>query len=184
MSGVPSLDILSGDFCVVEEVGRRNSSETHEIVSAGAYLRYASGLTHTRTVGNNDWRRRMFAVRYKYMSMLMTPPAANVSDLRSLCVSHSCSYIHSALRVHTMADVLAHQRPKRPSICSNMLSRPEPDDVAERLTAQRTMLCTKLPAHVPLRSKLVLELRARARDFLRYAADTVGAISNVVGMRR
>lgn len=64
-----------------------------------------------------------------------------------------------------------------------MLSLAEPDDAAERLIAGRTMLCTKLPAHVPLRSKLVLELRARARYFLRYAADTVGAISNVVSMR-
>ena len=65
-----------------------------------------------------------------------------------------------------------------------MLSRPGPDDDAERFTAERTMLCTKLPTHVPLGSKLILKLRARARYFLRYAADTVGAISNVVGLRR
>jgi hypothetical protein len=83
-----------------------------------------------------------------------------------------------------MADVLAHQRPERPSIRSNMLCRSEPGDDAERFTAEKTVLCTKLPTHVPLRSKLVLELRASARYFLRYAADTVGAISNVVGMRR
>lgn len=42
----------------------------------------------------------------------------------------------------------------------------------------------KLPAYVPLGSKLVLELRTRARYFLRDATDAVRAVSYIVSMRR
>jgi hypothetical protein len=55
-------------------------------------------------------------------------------------------------------------------------------DHAERSNTEPTLLCPRLPAHVPLRSQLTLELCSRAGNFLRDSADAIGAGPDVLAM--